>query len=80
VADLLHPKYLPFTADQLREHFAPVVGAGEKDRHLTYYRASVDQARKYAELIRRGKNQHQQRPGWVGRWRKTKDSGWQQPS
>jgi hypothetical protein len=54
VADLLHPKYLPFTADQLREHFAPVVGVGEKDRHLTYYRASVDQARKYAELIRRG--------------------------
>ena len=54
MADLLHPKYLPFTADQLREHFAPVVGTGEKDRHLTYYRTSVDQAKKYAELIRRG--------------------------
>jgi hypothetical protein len=49
-----HPKYLPFTADQLREHFAPVGGTGEKDRHLTYYRASVDQAKKYAELIRCG--------------------------
>jgi hypothetical protein len=54
VADLLHPKYLPFTADQLREHFAPVAGAGEKDRHLTYYRASVARAKEYAELIRRG--------------------------
>ena len=32
----------------------PVVGTGEKDRHLTYYRASVDQGKKYAELIRRG--------------------------
>ena len=54
MADLLHPTYLPFTADQLREHFAPVVRAGEKDRHLTYYRASLDQAKEYAELIRRG--------------------------
>jgi hypothetical protein len=54
VADLLHPTYLPFTADQLRQHFAPVVPDGEKDRHLTYYRASLDQAKEYAELIRRG--------------------------
>jgi hypothetical protein len=54
VADLLHPTYLPFTADQLREHFAPVAGPGEKDRHLKYYRDSVEAAKKYDELIRRG--------------------------
>jgi hypothetical protein len=54
VTDLLHPEYLPFTADELREHFAPVAGVAEKDRHLAYYRASVDQARKYADLINRG--------------------------
>jgi hypothetical protein len=45
---------LPFTADQLREHFAPVLGPGERDRHLRYYLASVDEARKYDERIRRG--------------------------
>ena len=40
--------------NQLREHFAPVLGHGERDRHLRYYLASVDEARKYDELIRRG--------------------------
>jgi hypothetical protein len=30
-----------------------LVGLGEKDRHLAYYRASVDEAKKYGELIRR---------------------------
>ena len=54
VATLLHPTYLPFTADQLRGHFAPVLGAGELDRHLTYYLASVEQAKMYADLIGRG--------------------------
>ena len=54
MADVLHPTYLPFTADQLREHFAPVHGAGEEDRHLRYYRASVEEARKHGELIRGG--------------------------
>jgi hypothetical protein len=52
--DLLHQKYLPFTADQLRQHFAPVAGPAERDRHLQYYLASFEQARKYDELIRRG--------------------------
>jgi hypothetical protein len=52
--DELHHTYLPFTADQLREHFAPVLGPGERDRHLKYYLASVEEARKYDELIRRG--------------------------
>jgi hypothetical protein len=54
VATLLHPRYLPFTADQLRAHFAPVLGPGELDRHLTYYLASVEQAKIYAGLIGRG--------------------------
>lgn len=54
MVDLLHPTYLPITADQLREHFAPVAGTGEEDRHLTYYRASLDEAKKYDELIRGG--------------------------
>jgi len=50
----IHHTYLPFTADQLREHFAPVLGPGERDRHLRYYLASVEEARKYDELIRGG--------------------------
>jgi hypothetical protein len=54
MADVLHRTYLPFTAGQLREHFAPVLGHGERDRHLRYYLASVDEARKYDELIRGG--------------------------
>jgi hypothetical protein len=45
-ADVLHHTYLPFTADQLREHFAPVLGPGERDRHLRYYLASVEEARR----------------------------------
>jgi hypothetical protein len=55
MAALLHPTYLPFTADQLRGHFAPVLNAGEPDRHLRYYQASVEQADAYADLIARGK-------------------------
>lgn len=54
MADVLHPTYLPFTAEQLQEHFAPVLGPGERDRHLRYYLASVEEARKYDELTRRG--------------------------
>ena len=52
VAELFHPIYLPFTADQLREHFAPVADPGDKDRHLKYYYASVDAAKEYDQLIR----------------------------
>jgi len=51
---VLHQTYLPFTADQLRQHFAPVAGPGESDRHLQYYLASIEQARKYEGLIHRG--------------------------
>ena len=52
--DVLHQTYLPFTADQLRQHFAPVAGLGERDRHLQYYRASINKAKEYDELIRGG--------------------------
>ena len=54
MANVFHHTYLPFTADQLREYFAPVAGPGERDRHLRYYLASVEEARKYDELIRSG--------------------------
>jgi len=54
MANVLHHTYLPFTADQLREHFAPVADPGERDWHLRYYLASVEEARKYDELIRGG--------------------------
>jgi hypothetical protein len=56
MAALLHPTYLPFTVDQLRGHFAPVLGTGELDRHLTYYLASLEQAKVHADLVRRGVN------------------------
>ena len=45
-SDVLHQTYLPFTADQLRQHFAPVAGPGERDRHLQYYLASIEEAQK----------------------------------
>ena len=79
MANVLHDMYLPFTADQLREHFAPVAGPGERDRHLRYYLASVEEARKYDELIRGEDSRRRRRLGWAGRWRKTNGSGWSQP-
>ncbi len=54
MTDVLHHTYLPFTVDQLREHFAPVLSPGERDRHLRYYLASLEEARKYDELISGG--------------------------
>ena len=54
MADVLHPVYLPFTADRLRGHFAPVHRPGETDRHLSYYRASIQERKEHDELIRRG--------------------------
>jgi hypothetical protein len=42
VADVLNEIYLPFSAEQLREHFAPVgTDKTSADRHLDYYRKSV---------------------------------------
>ena len=54
MAAVLHPTYLPFTADQLMAHFAPVLGDGELDRHLRYYRASVKQAKMHADRLSDG--------------------------
>ena len=54
VAAVMHPIYLPFTSDQVLSHFAPVLGAGEKDRHLKYYRASIAWANVYDDVVRRG--------------------------
>ena len=51
MAEVLHPVYLPFTADQLRGHFAPVRSPGEEDRHLKYYRASADEARDRKSVV-----------------------------
>jgi hypothetical protein len=51
VATRLHSTYLPFTADQLRDHFAPVLSAGQRDRHLSYYLASINQREEYDELV-----------------------------
>jgi hypothetical protein len=44
--DHLHPEYLPFSADQLRVHFAPVraTRGAVTDRHLRYYEASLKAA------------------------------------
>jgi hypothetical protein len=46
MSEVLHDVYLPFTEAQLRQHFAPV-GADNSsaDRHLDYYRKSVQAAR-----------------------------------
>lgn len=49
MADLLHPVYLPCTAEQLKKHFisvpgddeTPAGGADRDDPHLRYYRASI---------------------------------------
>jgi hypothetical protein len=46
---MLHETYLPFTEDQLRLHFAPVVGdpRADPDRHLSYYLKSLDRLREH---------------------------------
>ena len=49
MSEVLHQVYLPFTEAQLREHFAPVgVDKTSADRHLDYYRKSVQTARDWA--------------------------------
>jgi len=80
MANVLHHTYLPFTADQLREHFAPVAGPGERDRHLRYYLASVEEARKYDELIRGGDKPTPAQTRLGRQMEKTNGSGWPRPS
>jgi hypothetical protein len=44
---VLHETYLPFTEDQLRLHFAAVAGdpRADPDRHVAYYRQSLNRLR-----------------------------------
>src|SRR5204863_7518437 len=49
MSEVLHDVYLPFTEAQLREHFAPVgTDKTSAERHLDYYRKSVQAARDWA--------------------------------
>ncbi len=47
--ELIHPTYLPFTAVQLRQHFAPVDGRSreELERHVQYF---TDSAERYKQF------------------------------
>jgi hypothetical protein len=45
---LLHPVYLPFSEDVVRRHFADVIGGGDPDRHLSYYRTRLAAAAELA--------------------------------
>ncbi len=50
MSEILHPLYLPFTQEQLRDHFAPVgTDATSADRHLAYYVKSAQAAKDWAE-------------------------------
>jgi hypothetical protein len=49
MSEVLQDVYLPFTKEQLRRHFAPVgTDKTSADRHLDYYRKSVQAARDWA--------------------------------
>jgi hypothetical protein len=49
VSDVLNEVYLPFSEEQLREHFAPVgTDKTSAGRHLDYYRKSVQAHRDWA--------------------------------
>lgn len=61
MTDLLHPVYLPCTAEQLKKHFitvlgrhAPTAGTDAGDRHLRYYRASIGHWNEYRKAINAG--------------------------
>jgi hypothetical protein len=46
--DVIDPDYLPFTAQHLADHFAPVAVPGDPGDHLAYYLASAERARALA--------------------------------
>jgi len=63
MSDLLHPVYLPCTAEQLKKHFisvpdgeALVGGTDGDDRQLRYYRASISHWIDYKEIIDAGQS------------------------
>lgn len=49
----IHPIYLPFTAAQLRQHFAPVDGRSpeELERHVQYFRDSAERYKQFCEQL-----------------------------
>ena len=50
MSELLHPIYLPFTKEQLRQHFAAVgTDTTSADRHLEYYLKSAQAAKAWEE-------------------------------
>lgn len=49
---LLHERYLPFTREQLSQHFAEVHTSGSPERHLRYYTDSISRGSQYAEQSR----------------------------
>ncbi len=51
----LHATYLPFTSDQLRDHFAPVAGKAVDDRHLRYFTDSLLRLADHQEAVAEGK-------------------------
>lgn len=45
----MHEVYLPFTAEELLKHFAPITGSqADPERHLDYYRQSLERWGAYA--------------------------------
>lgn len=54
--DLIDPNYLPFSTDQLRDHFCEVRGGESRNanRHLTYYLDSAAAAAEYKALVNGG--------------------------
>jgi hypothetical protein len=51
VSEILHPLYLPFTQEQLRDHFAPAgTETASAVDHLAYYLKSAQAAKDWAEL------------------------------
>jgi hypothetical protein len=48
MTEVLHEIYLPFTENQLSGHFAPTLRGGDPERHMTYYRDSLETARLYS--------------------------------
>ena len=47
----MHDTYLPFTEQQLLPHFAEVAGGGDAQRHLAYYRSSIQDAKAYQQQL-----------------------------
>ena len=73
MSDVLHPIYLSFTTEELREHFA-AVGAdpGSADKHLEYYIKSAEAAKSgEAHPVASAK-----RRGTLCRSRRVSVSGW----